>query len=209
VVVAVEPGNLAFSVVYMSQEGKAMNKRTKVHASHLKFYDHASLVVTPELLKHSEWLKQRKWEVESILAMRKVEDQWQLYVKWDALEPTWEELATLLEDVPSVVKSFLDQNKTLPVVMKYNKEKNTPDRKPVKARGQAKPHLKGSVTPVPLVGNLEWNKGGLLSLGLVSTDTSITNQYYEDQHEKYQELVYNQSNRQRHFRGRERFMKPW
>jgi hypothetical protein len=78
-----------------------------LHGRHLRFFDHSRMVVTPELVKQSEWFAKRKWSVEALLDIRLVVDQWQVLVRWEAGEDSWEIVDKLSEDIPDMLEDFL------------------------------------------------------------------------------------------------------
>jgi hypothetical protein len=80
-----------------------------IHGSHLKLFDHANFVVTPELLQQSEYFAKKRWGVSQLLDIRLVRDQWQVSVLWDSALVSWEPLEILLEDVNVLVTEWLKQ----------------------------------------------------------------------------------------------------
>jgi hypothetical protein len=101
-------------VIQIKDEGTVFDVRMlaegtvrTLHARHLRYFDHARMVVTPELLRQSEWFARRKWDVDDVLDIRLVDDQWQLLVRWESGEDSWEILDRLSEDIPDMVEAFL------------------------------------------------------------------------------------------------------
>jgi hypothetical protein len=101
-------------VIQIKDEGSVFDIRMlaegtvkTLHARHLRYFDHARMVVTPELLKQSQWFARRKWDVDAMLDIRLVVDQWQALVRWESGEDSWEILERLAEDIPDMVEAFL------------------------------------------------------------------------------------------------------
>jgi hypothetical protein len=82
-------------------------KKEQAHVSFVRFFDHPSFIVTPELRSMHEFLAKRVWNVEQLLNIRKVEDQWQLQVQWEDGERTWELLEELKISITDLVDRFL------------------------------------------------------------------------------------------------------
>ncbi|KAE8969903.1 hypothetical protein PR003_g28562, partial [Phytophthora rubi] len=85
-----------------------------VHGSRLKFFDDASMEVNEEILEHVS--KQGiVMAVEQIREHRynNVAQQWELLVSWRGLqyvEDSWEPLSSLLQDVPALVKAYIENH---------------------------------------------------------------------------------------------------
>ncbi|KAG3088759.1 hypothetical protein PI124_g17637 [Phytophthora idaei] len=85
-----------------------------VHASRLKFYADADLNTNEELLQlvssqgvilGVEGFRERRFNQQL--------DRWELMVSWiglQAIENSWEPLATLLQDVPAKVRGYVDSS---------------------------------------------------------------------------------------------------
>jgi len=85
-------------------------KRTEiVHARRVKFFDNADLVTTPELVAHAEYTAKKKYVVRGLLDLRRTDRKFEVLVQWDGYdgEDTWEPLARLCRDVPTLVSEFL------------------------------------------------------------------------------------------------------
>lgn len=102
-----DEGNDFVWVVEFLATGKKSKTQT-VHASKLKFFDYAEMVVTPELMLQAEYFAKRKWDVEKLADLRKVGQEYQILVHWSNGEETWEPVAQLMQDVPLLVKEFIN-----------------------------------------------------------------------------------------------------
>jgi hypothetical protein len=96
-------------VQYLSRD-RAKKAPFSVHSRFLKVLDAESLAKTPELLQHAELSTARKWVISSLVDLRKGSQGFEVLVKWDAegYDPSWEPIATLVQDVPELVRAFLD-----------------------------------------------------------------------------------------------------
>jgi hypothetical protein len=101
-ITAVKDEGLVFDVKFL---GTKIQKT--LHSRCLRFFDHARMVVTPELLRQSEWFAKRKWDVEHLLDIRFVVDQWQVQVLWASGEDSWELADKLSEDIPDMFEEFI------------------------------------------------------------------------------------------------------
>ena len=136
-------GNV-FNISHLGVDGNFLEDVVNVHGRHLKFFDYFNYTVTPELLRQSEFYSKRKWEMEEILDIRKVDDQWQLKVRWSSSEASWELLDTLLEDLPDMVKSFLGSE--CPSHCRDRRDRYLADKQPTKkARVKRTSHREGRV----------------------------------------------------------------
>jgi hypothetical protein len=98
-----------YGVRFLSHRTKhAVEQR--IHASHLRLFDHGTYVVTPELLQQSEYFAHRKWDITRLLDIRVVRSQWQLKVLWESGLESWEPMDVLDEDVPGLVHDFLTKD---------------------------------------------------------------------------------------------------
>jgi hypothetical protein len=78
------------------------------HVKYVKFFDYPGFIVTPELRAAHSYFSNRMWDVEALINMRKVDDQFQMRVLWEDGEKTWELVAELLSSVPQLVEAFLE-----------------------------------------------------------------------------------------------------
>lgn len=88
------------------------------HASRLKFYDEASRNVAEDLIEHIKY-SEGGHLVQKFMNVRKnAYGEWEIQVKWIGMEdeePTWEPARIMLEDVPILLKQFVDQHGTAPI----------------------------------------------------------------------------------------------
>jgi hypothetical protein len=87
------------------------SKQSTHHVSRLKLFAAKDLLVTQDLLDHLAYVEGGHI-VEELRDCRfdKAHKQWTILVKWMGLsevETTWEPVATLLEDVPVLVRIFV------------------------------------------------------------------------------------------------------
>ncbi|KAK1945593.1 Pro-Pol polyprotein [Phytophthora citrophthora] len=92
-------------------------QQKEVHASRLKFYSDSSLDVSEDLMLHIAHNSEGH-VVDALLEARynSMEKRHELKVHWrglDSIEDSWEPAATLMQDVPAAVKSFVRANSNL------------------------------------------------------------------------------------------------
>ena len=106
-VVSVHDGGNVFGIKFISKTNFRQDEQ-RVHGRFLRFFDHASMVVTPELLRQSEFFAQRRWEIDHLMDLTQVNKDWKVLVLWESGEKTWEDLETLREDVPKLLQDFIE-----------------------------------------------------------------------------------------------------
>jgi hypothetical protein len=81
-----------------------------VHVSRLRFFDLKEIARTAEIQQHAESTVRRKWIIKSITDLKKVGNQFNVEVNWEEDQdgPTWEPLAVMCQDVPEIVKDFVE-----------------------------------------------------------------------------------------------------
>jgi hypothetical protein len=95
-----EEGNV-YGVRFLSHRTKKDNEQ-RIHAVHLRLFDHAEMVVTPELMLQAQYFANKKWDLERLMDVRLVRDQWQIKVMWTSGLDSWEIMEKLDEDVPGL-----------------------------------------------------------------------------------------------------------
>ena len=94
-------------------ENPLTQERVQRHVQRLRIYAEADLELTNMLKDHRQHAEQRL-EVEAIRELRyeEVTKQLELKVQWRGLEATWEPAQQIVEDVPQLVKRFLERLST-------------------------------------------------------------------------------------------------
>jgi hypothetical protein len=96
-----------YLVEYLAPRGE---KTREVHATHIQFFDYATMRVTKKLKDTAEYLSQKTYNVEEVLDIQydKKSKEYYLEVSWENYdETTWEPATRLYKDVPHFVKEYL------------------------------------------------------------------------------------------------------
>ena len=87
-------------------------ERKEVHGRRLRFFRNSSFRVTEELRDHIAFQKNELFIVEEFTGIRKKGTEFELQVKWRGFpksESDWTSLNTLKEDVPQMVRDYIDE----------------------------------------------------------------------------------------------------
>lgn len=106
-------------VVRFEHSDPARRTEATIHADRLKLLDAASYERTPELDELIEYLGDKTYKVERVLGLRKTKYGLDVQIKWENYaKPEWHELRAMHDQVPHIIRDFLDAGLAPPRLIK-------------------------------------------------------------------------------------------
>lgn len=80
-----------------------------VHTTRVRYFDNSKMVISPELLAHAESIASKRYVISGFQDLRKGRGGFEILVQWEGYEgeDSWEPLARMSQDVPTLVWEFL------------------------------------------------------------------------------------------------------